>query len=163
MVRRVVIMLLVFCVVGDMAVASDFAKDFEFKKGSNSPVKITSKSVTLNANTRVFEYKGDVVVTRDDMTLKSDTMAGTYNAKNKLERIIFKDNVTMTNGKEISAKAGRAEYDVLEDKITMIGSPEVIDKGNRLSADKIIVHVKDRRSEAFGNVRVDFVNKEKIN
>ena len=168
MLKRTVKILFIVCgvtmgVVGDvMAVdfAQDIVKNYSLKKGGeDSPVKITSKTVSLNANTRVFEYSGDVVVTKDDLEIKSNTMAGTYSDKNKLETIIFKDNVTMTNGADMSAKADRAQYDVLGDTITMTGSPEIIDRGNKLSADKIVVHVKDRRSEAQGNVRVDFVNK----
>jgi lipopolysaccharide export system protein LptA len=136
------------------------SKDFgDFNQDSNIPVKITSDTVTLDANKRIFEYKGNVVVTREDMVLKSETMAGTYNEENKLEKIIFNNNVTMTKGTDMSARADRAEYDILEDKITMIGSPEVIDKSNKLTADKIIVFIKEQRSVAEGRVKVDFINK----
>ena len=159
MLKRVIILLFIFCVATKNVAAVDIAQDLGFNKDDDSPVKITSQTVSLNANTRVFEYRGDVVVTKKDLELKSDSMAGTYNAQNKLEMIIFKDNVEITNGADISAKAGRAEYDVIANKITMTGSPEIIDKGNKLSADKIIFYVKDKRSEAQGNVRVDFINK----
>ena len=158
MLKRTIAILSVFFIVTADVTAVDVVENWK-KKNSDSPVKITSKTVSLDTNARVFEYSGNVVVTKDDLELKSNTMAGTYNAKNKLEMIIFKDNVTMTNGAGMSAKAGRAEYDVIKDKITMTGSPEVTERGNKLSADKIIIYVKDRRSEAQGNVRVDFINK----
>ena len=159
MLKRAIILLFIFCIAIKNVAAINVAQNLELKKSDDSPVKITSKTVSLNANTRVFEYSGNVVVTKGDLELKSDSMAGTYNVQNKLEMIIFKDNVTVKNGADMSAKAGRAEYDVIADKITMAGSPEITDKGSKLSADKIIIYVKDRRSEAQGNVRVDFINK----
>ncbi len=128
-----------------------------FEKDKNAPIRITSDSVRVDNNKRLFEYIGNVVVTRSDLILKSNTMSGKYNEGNKLEVIISDGNVTIKRGIDLTAKANRAEYDVEKNIITLIGSPEIIDKQNKLMADKITFYVNENRSVADGNVRVDFV------
>ena len=54
-------------------------------KGDNVPLFIKSDTVTLDSKERVFTYRGNVEVTRDDLIITSDIMTGRYDQQNRMQ------------------------------------------------------------------------------
>ncbi|MCC6932553.1 MAG: lipopolysaccharide transport periplasmic protein LptA [Deltaproteobacteria bacterium] len=138
--------------------APGLKQDFAFNSGDNNqPMFIKSDTVSLDAKKHIFFYRGNVEVTKGEMIVTSDRITGNYDENNKLNDIFFEENVVLTKGETIRATANRAVYHIKSDTVVMTEAPEVIDRGNALTADKITVYLKEDRSEAEGNVRVKLI------
>ena len=133
---------------------------FETSGNKNEPIYIKSNTLTLDSKGRTFTYDGNVEVVQGDLTITAATMIGVYDEKNRIRTITCKDNVVITKGADMKANANRALYNVLVGTIELTENPELINKGNALSADKITIFVEEERSEAEGDVRVRVVKAE---
>jgi lipopolysaccharide transport protein LptA len=127
---------------------------------SKAPVFIKSDTLTLDSKDRIFTYKGNVKVVRDEMEITTDLMVGRYAENQELETILCQGNVVVTKGEEMQATSNRALYNVKAGKIELTDEPELARDGNVLAADKIVIYVDEDRSEAEGNVRVKVVKSE---
>jgi lipopolysaccharide export system protein LptA len=139
--------------LGDSADTKDFGK---------LPTNITSDTLTLNAKTRIFTYKGNVTVTQGDMTLVSKVVDGSYSEKNEIQKIVARGDVVITKA-EIKATSQLATYDAVAGIITLTENPQLQQGESVLIADRIKVYVQENRSQAEGNVRVTFVKKDMPN
>ena len=126
----------------------------------SSPVHIGADSLIVNAKDRVFTYKGKVEAFQNDLLITGEILEGTYDTQNQLEKIVCKDHVVITRGNRMRATANRAEYDIKTNVIVLTEGPEVVERTNALSADRIILYIDEDRSEAQGRVRVKLVKSE---
>lgn len=132
---------------------------FNDKEFGTLPTHITSDTLTLNNKTRVFVYKGNVVVKQGDMTLTSKEIEGTYSEQNEIQKIIAKGDVVIVK-QDITSTSQRATYDAPTSIITLTDNPQLQQGESTLIADRIKVFLNDNRSQAEGNVRVTFVKLE---
>jgi len=128
-------------------------KDKDFGK---LPTNITSDTLILNAKTRVFVYKGNVIVTQGDMTLTSKVVEGTYSEQNEIQKIVSRGDVVITK-QDIKATSQLATYDAVSSIVTLTDNPQLQQGESVLIADRIKVYLNEDRSQAEGNVRVTFV------
>jgi len=128
--------------------------------GGGGPLFIKSDTLELNSKSRVFVYKGNVEVVRDDVTITSNIVEGQYDSQNRLQTIIAKGNVVITKGESMKSTANRAVYNVPAANIVLTEGPELYRDGNALAADKVTMFINEDRSEAEGNVRVKVVKPE---
>lgn len=131
----------------------DNVKNDDFGK---LPTNIKSDSLTLNAKSRIFTYKGNVVVTQGDMTLTSKIVEGNYNEQNQIQKIVAKGDVVITK-QDIKATSQLAVYDAVSSIVTLTDNPQLQQAESTLIADRIKVYLNEDRSQAEGNVRVTFV------
>ncbi len=124
------------------------------KAEKNLPLLIKSDSLQVNAVERKFIYEGNVRAERGDILLTSDRMIGKYDKNNELETVVCEKNVVITRGADMRATSEHAFYDVKKAMVELTEGPELINKGNALTADKIRVFLDEDRSEAEGSVRV---------
>ena len=139
--------------LNNSALFGNTGKDKDFGK---LPTNITSETLTLNAKTRVFTYKGNVVVTQGDMTLTSKIVEGNYNDQNQIQKIVARGDVVITK-QEIKATSQLATYDAVSSIVTLTDNPQLQQGESVLIADRIKVYLNEDRSHAEGNVRVTFV------
>ena len=123
------------------------------------PTNITSDTLVLHSEDRVFIYKGNVVVSQGDMQLVSKVLEGTYNEQNQIEKMVAKGEVVITK-QEIKATCQKALYNAIEGTVTLTENPQLQQKDSVLTADKIKVFLAENRSEAEGNVRVTLIKPE---
>ena len=127
------------------------------------PIYIKSDEAQLQAQQREFKYNGNVEVIQCDLLITSNTLVGDYSANNRLKTITCEQNVVITRGEELRATANRAVYNVERSTIELTQGPEVLERGNVLTADKITVFLEEDRSEAEGEVRVKVLTAEEPN
>lgn len=125
--------------------------------GKGGPLYIKSDSLELNSKDRVFTYRGNVEMVRDDVTITSHSVEGRYDAQNRLETVLCVGNVVVTKGEGMKATADRGLYKVAAGVVELTEGPELYREGNVLAADRIIVYLNEDRSEAEGNVRVKVI------
>ncbi|MBX7137804.1 MAG: LptA/OstA family protein [Oligoflexia bacterium] len=123
------------------------------------PTYINSDSLSLNTKDRVFEYKGHVDVTHEEMNMKSDTLQGFYDDKNQIQKMIASTNVLITKA-DIKASSQHAIYERASDTVTLTENPQLEQNGSILSADLIRIFLADNRSVAEGTVRVTLAEKK---
>jgi lipopolysaccharide export system protein LptA len=134
--------------------------DFTEEKG-NAPIYVKSNTFRLDSKNRVFTYEGNVEAWQDDLFITADFMTGNYNDENRLETIICKRNVVVTKGDVMRANSQRAIYQVEQGTIELTEGPELINRGNALTADKVILYLDEEKSTAEGDVRVKLIDSDK--
>ena len=77
-----------------------------------------------------------------------------------MERIIALENVRIKLPEGRTATCAKATYMVRTEVLKMEGNPVLREDGNQLSADIIYFYFTENRSQAEGNVKVDFTSKE---
>lgn len=120
----------------------------------SAPLYIKSDTLSLDSKGRVFTYRNNVQVQRDDLLITADTVEGRYDDSNQIQNVLATGNVVITKGDGLKATSNRAIYFVPQAKIELTEAPELYRGGNALAADKVTIFVNEDRSEAEGNVRV---------
>ncbi|MDR2892331.1 MAG: LptA/OstA family protein [Deltaproteobacteria bacterium] len=146
--------------------------------------KVTSESMVYNSEARKVTFSGKVKVVHPDFTLTSARLelylaapgdssaagaSGGGKADNnglpmnagKVEKIIAHTGVRIALPQNRLATCEKATYTVRDEVLRMDGNPVLFEDSNKLSADVIFFYLTDNRSEAQGNVKVDFESKER--
>lgn len=127
---------------------------------SNQPIYISSRSLEVDSEKRVFVYSGGVEVVQGDLHITADRMQGNYASNQKLEKILCYGQVVITKGANIRANANKAVFYVEREIVELTESPELFRDGNLLTADLVRILVAQDKSEAEGNVRVKVVGEQ---
>jgi len=139
-----------------------FAGLFASGGEEEGPLTIKSDTLQLDAKTRIFTYRGNVEAKRGDMTITSRKMIGEYDDKNQLNTLRAEDDVVIVRGDALRATSDRAFYDVAKSTVQLTQKPELINKGNALTADKITLFLNEDRSDAEGDVRVRIIKADDL-
>lgn len=100
---------------------------------------------------------GDAVATKEDMTVKADTLTGYYGkdaaGKGRVTRVTATGNVRMSSPKA-SAFGDNLDYDLQKEEAVLTGRPAKIDTGNEIitAEDKITYYPEQQKAVALGNV-----------
>jgi len=125
---------------------------------SKDPLSIKSDSLTLDSKERIFSYKDNVEIVRGELTITSNLVKGFYDQENHIQNIVCDGNVVITKGPDMKASANKAFYSVKDATVELTEGPELINKGNALTADRITIFLNEDRSEAHGEVQVKVIN-----
>ncbi len=131
----------------------------DFKK---EPTFITSKSLTVKSDQRVFVYTGGVQVVQGDMTLTCDELEGKYTENNQIDELTAKKNVLIVKGPTIRATGQKGVYKASTATLILTDNPTLEQNGSTLSADVIKVFMQEDRSVAEGDVRMKLVNNKDV-
>lgn len=132
---------------------------------NNSPLNVTSETMLYKKAASTIEFKGNVVVTRDDSTIHADSITmfltkdteKNSNKKNKIEKIIAKGSVKYFSGTR-KAYAGKAVYTYNNEILVLTeNNPKVITNGNSVTGKKITLFQKDGRITIEGGVNAVFI------
>ncbi|MDL2306672.1 hypothetical protein LJC48_01400 [Desulfovibrio sp. OttesenSCG-928-C06] len=115
-------------------------------------VNVTHPDFTLNSN------KLDLFLAKAESGSKSGGVSGMD--AGKVERVVALENVRIKLPQGRSATCSKATYMVRTETLKMEGNPILREDGNQLGADIIYFYFKENRSQAEGNVKVDFISKD---
>lgn len=127
---------------------------------SKSPLYIKSETLTLDTKNHTFTYEGKVEMWQDDLSVTGEKVIGRYGDDNKIQTITCQKNVVITRGATLRASSEFALYNVETGVIELTEGPELLNNGNALTADKVLIYLNEDRSEAQGNVRVKVIRPE---
>ena len=129
------------------------------KNFQNLPTFVTSGSLALDTQKRVFTYSGNVVVKHGDLTLTCNALEGNYDQSNQIQTMVAHGDVTIVKGENMKATGQRAIYNKVADTIVLSENPLLEQNGSTLSATEIKLFLEDNRSVAEGDVRVKLESK----
>ncbi len=125
-----------------------------------TPIFIKANSLSLDTKRRVFTYKGAVEIWRDDLLITANRVVGNYNEANRIDTIECLENVVITKGADLRTNSNRALYRIADGTVELTEGPELINRENALTADKVTLFLNEDRSEAEGDVRVKVVKNQ---
>ncbi|HXV81760.1 MAG TPA: lipopolysaccharide transport periplasmic protein LptA [Candidatus Binatia bacterium] len=162
--RRVSLWLLLLCALavkslGNAATAEkpkskEGGAAFEFNK--NDPIYITADWMEFDQIKNTITYKGRVVATQGEMTVRSETLMANYNPDMKqIKQIVAEGKVNATQGNRI-ATGDKAVFDDQAKTLTLTGNPIMRQGNSQISGSRVIYFVEQDRAvvEGDGKVRV---------
>lgn len=143
----------------------------ENKTKDDLPVNVTSDSMLAKKESSTIEFKGNVVVTREESVIHADTITLFFTKESeknekkrqKLKKIIAIGNVKYFS-KERKAYAGKAVYTIDNEVLILTkDTPKVITNENWVTGKKITVFQKDGKITIEGGVNAVFTPENKTN
>lgn len=125
------------------------AEDVRAAKAGPPPVSIVSRTSDWDLAARVARFEGEVVLTRGAVTLRCARLEVRYRDADHIDRAVAEGGVRVTHGAR-EATADRAEVLADGGRITLTGSPALRDGPNRLTGDRIVLHLDDERAACEG-------------
>lgn len=127
---------------------------FEFNK--NDPIYITADWMEFDQIKNTITYKGRVVATQGDMTVRSETLTADYNPDMKqIKQIVAEGKVNATQGNRM-ATGDKAVFDDQAKTLTLTGDPIMRQGNSQISGSRVIYFVEQDKAvvEGDGKVRV---------
>lgn len=152
------------------------ALDFTSRK---EPIHIRSHDLEFFYNQKRIIYRGSVVATQGDSTLKSRTLtvmyedvtptpaaqgSGTANASKgqKIKEIIAEENVEITSATR-QATCHKAVFSDAARTITLTGNASLRDEANEVTGQKVTIYVDEGRTTVEGDPKMILTPKQKEN
>jgi lipopolysaccharide export system protein LptA len=115
---------------------------------------VTSDQFKLDMNQRQGLFTGNVNVTGKDFKLKAAEMTVFFGVgNNRVERLIAKGDAVIEQP-DRTAKCTQVEYLVLDDKMILSGSPEIVQNRNKITGNTIVIYRGSNKMEIDGRSRV---------
>lgn len=158
-------LLCLFFLSASMVVASGHAatpeKDESKKKGGpafelnkKDPIYITSDWMEFDQTKNTITYKGNVVTTQGEMTIRSETLTADYSPDMKqIKQIIAEGKVNATQGNRV-ATGEKAVFDDQAKTVTLTGNPIMRQGNSQISGSKVIYFVEQDKAVAEGDGKV---------
>jgi lipopolysaccharide export system protein LptA len=127
---------------------------FEFNK--KDPIYITADWMEVDQNKNTITYKGRVVTSQADMTMRSETLVAYYDPEMKqMKQIIAEGKVNATQGNRV-ATGEKAVFDDKTKTVTLTGNPVMRQGNSQVSGTRVIYYMDQDRAiaESDGKVRV---------
>jgi len=125
---------------------------FEFNK--KDPIYITSDWMEFDQTKSTITYKGRVVTTQGDMTLRSETLTADYSENMKqIKQIVAEGKVNVTQGNRV-ATGEKAVFDDQAKTVTLTGNPIMRQGNSQISGSRVIYFVEQDKAVAEGDGKV---------
>lgn len=116
---------------------------------------IKAQYLLLNENKGISEYKGNVLLSKDTLTIKADTVTLFYKNKKLTKALITGSPADVQhqpdNEAKVHSQANKMEFFVNEDRLVLKGNA-FVDQGNRhFSGENIEYDTRQRIITAAGN------------
>lgn len=119
--------------------------------GNRGPVNVAADEMEFDYKTMVLTYKGNVVVTQAEMTLRADTLRVTLvkEGPQRAKEVVAEGNVRIDSG-ERHASGGRAVFDDAKRTVTLSDEARLSDGPNEVAGDRVVVFIDEQRSVVEG-------------
>ena len=149
------------------------ALDFTSRK---EPIHIRSHDLEFFYNQKRIIYRGSVVATQGDSTLKSSTLTVTYedttptpaaqgegtantSKGQKIKEIIAEENVEITSTTR-NATCNKAVFSDTARTITLTGNATLRDEANEVTGQKVTIYVDEGRTTVEGDPKMTLTPKQ---
>lgn len=138
--------------------AANFADSLSLTSRKD-PIHIRSHDLEFFYEEKRIQYRGNVVVTQGDMTLKSDRLTVLYedpaptatntSAQQRLKHIVAEGRVEITSG-ERRATSRKAVFNQKKRTVTLRGNAVLQEGPNQVKGDIVTVFLDEKRSIVKG-------------
>jgi lipopolysaccharide export system protein LptA len=113
-------------------------------------IEITADRMSADSARDSVTFEGNVVAHQADVTLHADRLYAEYSrASREIEKITAEGNVRVIQGDK-EARAARAVFYTLEQRIVLTGGAELAQGENLLKGDTVTVYLRENRSVVTG-------------
>lgn len=119
--------------------------------GDRGPVQVDADAMEFDYKTMVLTYRGNVVVTQAEVTLRSDTLRVVLNREGpqRPTEVVAEGNVRIDAG-ERHASGGKAVFDDAKRTVTLSDQARLRDGPNEIDGERVVVYLDEERSVVEG-------------
>jgi lipopolysaccharide export system protein LptA len=122
-------------------------KDEEF---GDRPIEITADRLSADSVKNSVTFEGNVVAKQGDVTLSAERLFAEYaRGKGIIEKIIAEGNVRV-NQEDKEARAARAVFYNLEQRVVLSGGADLTQGGNTVKGEAVTIYLRENRSVVTG-------------
>ncbi|EOF4704109.1 MAG: lipopolysaccharide ABC transporter substrate-binding protein LptA [Klebsiella huaxiensis] len=124
---------------------------------TDQPIHIGSDQQSLDMQSNVVTFTGNVVVTQGTIKINADKVVVTRSDGEKGKEVIDAYGNPATfyqmqdNGKPVKGHAAKMRYEVQNDFVTLTGNAYLEQLDSNIKGDKITYLVKEQKMQAFSN------------
>ncbi|NJD62874.1 MAG: lipopolysaccharide transport periplasmic protein LptA [Deltaproteobacteria bacterium] len=116
----------------------------------NRPIEITADRLSADSVKQSVSFEGNVIAKQGDVTLYADRLFAEYSrGAGAIEKIIAEGNVRV-NQQDREARAARAVFYNLEQRIVLSGGADLVQGGNTLKGETVTIYLRENRSVITG-------------
>jgi lipopolysaccharide export system protein LptA len=118
---------------------------------SNAPIDVSADSLDVASREGRASYIGNVTVRQDRLTMSAGRVSVAFSTGSGIDinRVEATGNVTVS-ADDLNARGNVALYDLNSRLITMIGNVELVQRGNRLTGNRLVINVGSGRANLTG-------------
>jgi len=121
-----------------------------------APVEVTADSLTVDQNTKSAVFTGNVVIGQGTMRISAGQVRVIYdNGSGDIGQLLASGGVTFVTETE-AAEAAEADYNLTTGLLTLSGNVLLTQGASALSADRMIVNLRDGTAQMLGQVKTVF-------
>lgn len=141
---------LLSCVWAGTGHAADETKGMRAEELGSRPIEISADKLVADSMRNAVAFEGGVVAVQGDVTLHCDRLNAEYSkAAGAIEKIVAEGNVKVLQvGKE--AKAARADFFNMEQRIVLSGGAELRQGENVIRGETVTIFLRESRSTVSG-------------
>lgn len=119
--------------------------------GDRGPVRVDADTMEFDYKSMVLTYRGQVVVTQADMTLRSDVLRVVLDRDRpqRPKEVVAEGSVQIDKG-ERRATGGRAVFDDTARTVVLSEDARLRDGPNEVAGDRVVVYLDEQRSVVQG-------------
>lgn len=116
----------------------------------NLPIEILADRLSADSVKNSVRFEGHVVAKQGDVTLHADRLFAEYTrGAGVIEKIVAEGNVLVTQ-EDREARAARADYFNLEQRIVLSGGADLTQGGNTVKGETVTIFLRENRSVVTG-------------
>ena len=151
---QVLLFLTVTCVAATSQVKADTKAKVRVKASSQQVIDISAKTLLLDQDKGISEYKGNVLFKQNTLVIKADTISLYYKDK-KLEKALITGSPADVqqhpdNEAEVHSQAEKMEYFVEENRLVLTGNAFVTQGSRHFSGQQIVYDTRQGTLTAAG-------------
>lgn len=114
------------------------------------PIEIAADRLHADSASESVTFEGNVVAKQSDVTLHADRLVAEYSrTERNIEKITAEGNVRVTQ-LDKEARAARAVFYNLEQRIVLTGGADLVQGENTLQGDTVTIYLRENRSVVTG-------------
>lgn len=114
------------------------------------PIQITANQMEVDRKKNMITYRGNVVTTQGDMTMRSESLIAVYSPEMKgLQSVVAEGKVQISQSGR-TATGGKAAFNGQEQTITLTGDPVIHHGSSEISGARIVFFIEEDRAVVEG-------------
>jgi lipopolysaccharide export system protein LptA len=114
------------------------------------PINITADQMEVDRKKNTIIYRGNVVTTQGDMSMRSEILTAVYNPDLKgLQTVVAEGKVHISQSGR-TASGGKAVFNGQEQTITLTGDPVIHHGNSQISGSRIVFLIEEDRVTVDG-------------
>jgi len=114
------------------------------------PIHITANQMEVDQKKNTIIYRGNVMTTQGDMSMRSEILTAVYSLEMKgLQTVVAEEKVQISQSGR-TATGGKAVFNGQEQTITLTGDPVIHHGNSQISGSRIIFFIEEDRVTVEG-------------